>query len=111
MFTFNLLNLPKYFTRCTTIPLKSKLPPSCLTSLETRLEKQNKSQLKRDRSCFLLLHWKYQYFAFKDLLYNVHIVLISAVDMIFILIRDACVPCVYYKMFFVSATRELLVAS
>ena len=65
-----------------TVPLKSKLPPSR----------------------FSRVHWKYQYFAFVGirnlfcvLRRHYHIISISTVDMIFILISNACVPCVCYK--------------
>ena len=85
-----------------TVPLKSKLPPSHetrLVSLEIRLERNEMSPVSREctevpilrirciRNLFCLFHVRCQY----------RIISVSAVDMIFILIRNACVPCVYYK--------------
>ena len=68
-----------------------------LVSVDSRLE-------KRDESRYLRVHWKYQHFAFVGIrnwfcvfrrMYR--IVSICAVNTIFILISDACVPSVYYK--------------
>ena len=83
-----------------TVPLESKLPPSRetrLVSLETRLERNETSLVSREYTGSTnTSHSSYS----KPVLCirrQYRIISISAVDMIFILISNACVPCVCYK--------------
>ena len=94
---------------CVTVPLKGKLPPSRetrLVSCETRLER-NETSLVRNETSLVSRECTGSTNATHSLVFETcfvnktsvsyRIVSISAVDTIFILISNACVPCVYYK--------------
>ena len=86
--------------------LKSKLPPSrktCLISLEMSLDR-NETCLVFRECTGSTNNWHYCFVY--GWLYNVHIILISTLDMISIFISTMCVPCVSYKNLFLHLQAD-----